>query len=62
MSARDEIHLSDEQLDDFADGMLDGAERSRAERHLASCERCRRALNDTREVLAWATRERATMP
>jgi len=58
MSSREEMHLSDEQLDDYADGAMTDAERAAAERQLAACERCRRAVGDTRELLAWATRER----
>jgi predicted anti-sigma-YlaC factor YlaD len=61
MTARPDMHLTDEQLDDYTDGVLGDAERVGVERHLASCDQCRRALGDTREVLAWATRERATV-
>ena len=61
MSARESMHLTDEQLDDYADGLLGEMERASAERHLAVCDRCERALHDTREVLAWATRERETV-
>ena len=59
MSAREAMHLTDEQLDDYADGVMPDAEHASADSHLAACERCRRAVGDTREVLAWATQERA---
>lgn len=62
MSAREAMHLTDEQLDDYTDGVMGDAERTNAEAHLAACERCRRAVGDTREVLAWATQERAAAP
>jgi predicted anti-sigma-YlaC factor YlaD len=55
------MHLTDEQLDDYADGVMPDAARAVAEAHLASCERCRRALGDTRELLALAERERAAV-
>ena len=58
MSARETMHLTDEQLDDYTDGVMNDVERAVVERHLALCERCRRGVSDTREVLAWATRER----
>jgi anti-sigma factor RsiW len=60
MSTRESLHLTDEQLDDYADGVVDDAARAMAEAHLATCERCRRALGDTRELLALAARERTT--
>ena len=60
MSAREGMHLTDEQLDDYVDGAMRDAERASAQRHLDECERCRRAIGDTREVLAWASRERAS--
>jgi predicted anti-sigma-YlaC factor YlaD len=58
MSARESVHLTETQLDDYADGVLGGAERVMAERHLAVCETCRRAVDETGTVLAWATSER----
>jgi predicted anti-sigma-YlaC factor YlaD len=61
MSARDSMHLSEEQLDDYVDGAMRTTERASAQRHLDECERCRRAIGDTREVLAWATREQASV-
>ena len=61
MSAREPMHLTDEQLDDYADAVMGGAERASADAHLASCERCRHALEGTRALLATATRERAAI-
>ena len=61
MSARESVHLGEQQLDDYADGVLADAERAIAERHLAACDTCRRAVNETRAVLAWATGERAAV-
>jgi len=59
MSAREDVHLSDEQLDDYADGSLDVSSRTRAEQHLAACAECRSAVEETRAVVSWARRERA---
>ena len=61
MSVRDDVHLTDEQLDDYADGLMDGAARSGVDAHLAACARCRSALDETRGLLATATRERAAV-
>lgn len=61
MSAREPIHLTDDQLDDYADGLLDERARANADVHLASCERCRHALDVTRELLATVTRERVAV-
>ena len=61
MSAREPLHLTDEQLDDYADGVMGDAERAGADAHLASCDRCRHALDGTRALLATATRERAAI-
>lgn len=61
MSARESMHLTDAQLDDYVDGAMNDAERGIAERHLTVCDQCRRAVDETRAVLAWATRERATV-
>ena len=61
MSTRASVHLGEQQLDDYADGVLAGAERAIAERHLAACDTCRRAADETRAVLAWATGERAAV-
>ncbi len=61
MSTRDSLHLTDEQLDDYADGVMAAGALASAEAHLSACARCRRAVIDTRELLAWATHERATV-
>jgi predicted anti-sigma-YlaC factor YlaD len=58
MSARESLHLTDTQLDDYVDGTLSDAERATAEEHLAACERCRRAVGHTHEVIAIAQRQR----
>jgi predicted anti-sigma-YlaC factor YlaD len=54
----DELHLGDAQVDDYADGTLDRVTRASVERHLASCERCRAAVDDSRTVVTWARQER----
>ena len=59
MSPREAPHLTDEQLDDYVDGALNDSERTFAEEHLASCERCRRVVGDTRELIVTAQRQRA---
>ena len=61
MSARDDVHLTDEQLDDYVDDEMDGAARASADAHLATCARCRHALDETHALLATATRERAAV-
>jgi anti-sigma factor RsiW len=61
VSERESMHLGERQLDDYADGVLGDAERALAERHLATCDTCRRAADETRAVLAWATGERAAV-
>jgi anti-sigma factor RsiW len=45
-------HLDESRLDDLADGVLTGPTRDVAERHVAACERCARALAETRALLA----------
>ena len=61
MSARETLHLTDEQLDDYVDGAMDVAQRATADAHLASCERCRHAIDATRALLATVARERAAI-
>jgi predicted anti-sigma-YlaC factor YlaD len=61
MSARETLHLTDEQLDDYVDGAMSEAQRARTDAHLASCERCRHAIDATRALVATATRERAAV-
>ena len=62
MIARDEGHLSNEQLDDYVDAVMDRAARADADAHLATCARCQYALEETRALLATATSERAAVP
>ena len=59
MNGRESLHLTEEQLDDYADGVMTDGALASAEAHLSVCEQCRRAVNDTRELLAWAMHERA---
>jgi anti-sigma factor RsiW len=61
MIAREAVHLTDERLDDYVDGVMDPAAHAAAEAHLATCERCRRLVGDTREMLALAGRERVAV-
>jgi anti-sigma factor RsiW len=61
MSPRETLHLTDEQLDDYVDGAMSDAQRATAGAHLASCERCRHAIDATRALLATATRERSAI-
>lgn len=61
MSARETLHLTDEQLDDYVDGAMSDAQRASADSHLASCERCRHAIDATRALLTTATRERTAI-
>ena len=61
MSARETRHLTDEQLDDYVYGAMDVAQRASADAHLASCERCRHAIDATRALLATVARERAAI-
>jgi predicted anti-sigma-YlaC factor YlaD len=55
------MHLTQAQLDDYLDGIMDDAARSSVERHLVACDRCRRALDATRALLQTVTRERAVV-
>ena len=59
MSARETLHLTDEQLDDYVDGAMSDVRRASTDAHLASCQRCRHAIDATRALLATANRERA---
>ena len=61
MSARERPHLTDEQLDDYVDGAMSDAQRTSADVHLASCDRCRHGIDATRALLTTATRERAAV-
>ena len=45
-------HLSDDRLDDLADGLLDAATVHAANAHLASCAECTGRFAELRELLA----------
>jgi len=45
------MHPNDDQLNAYADGTLDAADRGVVETHLASCDACRHAVADLREIL-----------
>src|SRR5262249_60286091 len=45
MHSPEAMHLSDERLQRFADGELDGPESNVVERHLAACAECRNTLD-----------------
>jgi predicted anti-sigma-YlaC factor YlaD len=61
MSTRNAVHLTDEQLDDYADGVMSDAARAVVDAHLAACDQCRHALGDTREIIALAAREQVAV-
>ena len=61
MSARDDVHLTDAQVNDFIDGLLDAATRASVERHIASCTQCRRAVEETGAVVTLAQRTRSSV-
>lgn len=50
-----QLHLSDEAVAAFADGVLGGAARARAERHTGECAECAYAVAVQREAV-WALR------
>lgn len=45
------IHIEDDQLQDYLDGLLPDAKRAEVERHLGVCAACFRAERDLRNVL-----------
>ena len=59
MTERMDSHLTDTQLNDCAEGALDLATRAITDQHLASCTRCRTAVDETRAVMSWARNERS---
>ena len=61
MSVREELHLTDAQLSDYTDGLLDVTTRADVERHLASCALCRAAIDETRAVVTLAQRMRTNV-
>ncbi|HEX9106068.1 MAG TPA: zf-HC2 domain-containing protein, partial [Longimicrobiales bacterium] len=44
-------HITEERLNDLADGSLEPAERAGVEAHLAACDVCRAQLDATRRLL-----------
>ncbi|HEX7980789.1 MAG TPA: zf-HC2 domain-containing protein [Gemmatimonadaceae bacterium] len=59
MSARADMHLTDAQVNEYVDRVMDEAAREEVERHLSSCTSCRSAVEETRAVVTTAQRERA---
>jgi predicted anti-sigma-YlaC factor YlaD len=59
MSARENVHLTDAQVNEYVDRVMDEGARAEVERHLVSCAACRGALEETRTVVTTAQRERA---
>ena len=58
MSAREGGHLTDAQVNEYVDRVMDEAARAEVERHVASCADCRDAVDETRAVVTTAQRER----
>jgi predicted anti-sigma-YlaC factor YlaD len=58
MSAREDGHLTDAQVNEYVDRVMDEASRAEVEGHVASCARCRAVVDETRAVVATAQRER----
>jgi len=61
MSAREHVHLTDAQVSEYVDRVMDEAARAEVEGHLASCASCRGAVEETRTVVTTAQRERASV-
>jgi predicted anti-sigma-YlaC factor YlaD len=61
MSAREDVHLTDAQVNEYVDSAMDEAARAEVERHLASCAQCRVAVDETRAVVTTAQREGAAV-
>ena len=61
MSAREDVHLTDAQVNEYVDRAMDEAARAEVERHLASCAQCRVAVDETRAVVTTAQREGASV-
>jgi predicted anti-sigma-YlaC factor YlaD len=61
MSAREDVHLTDAQVNEYVDRVMDEAARAEVERHLASCAQCRVAVDETRAVVTTAQREGAAV-
>ena len=52
------MHLADEQLDDYVDGLLESSAHDRARAHLAECAECASRLEELRTLLTLSTAER----
>ena len=61
MSAREDVHLTEAQVNEYVDRVMDEAARAEVERHLASCVQCRAAVDETRAVVTTAQREGASV-
>ena len=61
MSARENVHLTDAQVNEYVDRVMDEAARAEVAGHLASCASCGSAVEDTRAVVTTAQRERASV-
>jgi predicted anti-sigma-YlaC factor YlaD len=61
MSAREERHLTEAQVNEYVDRVMDEAARAEVQEHLASCASCRDAVDETRAVVTTAQRERASV-
>jgi predicted anti-sigma-YlaC factor YlaD len=61
MRAREDVHLTDAQVNEYVDRVMDEAARAEVERHLASCAQCRVAVDETRAVVTTAQREGAAV-
>jgi predicted anti-sigma-YlaC factor YlaD len=61
MSAHEDVHLTDAQVNEYVDRVMDEAARAEAEEHLASCASCRGAVVETRALVTTAQRERASV-
>jgi predicted anti-sigma-YlaC factor YlaD len=61
MSAREAGHLTDAQVNEYVDRVMDEAARAEVERHVSACAACRDAVDETRAVVTTAQRERASV-
>jgi hypothetical protein len=61
MRARESGHLTDAQVNEYVDRVMDEAARAEVEQHVASCASCRSAVEETHAVLTTAQRERASV-
>jgi predicted anti-sigma-YlaC factor YlaD len=54
-------HLTDAQVNEYVDRVMDEAALAEVQEHLASCASCRDAVEETRAVVTTAQRERASV-